>query len=54
MLMAAIDACNARWGAGAVVPARAGVLEKRDWFTKFEMRTPRYTTQVGELPVAYV
>ncbi|GJD79904.1 DNA polymerase V subunit UmuC [Methylobacterium gregans] len=51
-LMAAIDACNARWGAGAVVPARAGVLEKRDWSTKFEMRTPRYTTQVSELPVA--
>ena len=51
-LMAAIDACNARWGAGAVVPARAGVLEKRDWNTKFEMRTPRYTTQVSELPVA--
>jgi len=41
-----------RWGAGAVVPARAGVLEKQDWSTKFEMRTPRYTTQVSELPVA--
>ncbi|WP_066924121.1 Y-family DNA polymerase, partial [Methylobacterium sp. CCH5-D2] len=40
-LMEAIDACNARWGAGSVVPARAGVLEKRDWSTKFEMRTPR-------------
>ncbi|WP_156453496.1 DUF4113 domain-containing protein, partial [Methylobacterium sp. CCH5-D2] len=23
-----------------------------DWSTKFEMRTPRYTTQVSELPVA--
>ncbi len=51
-LMGAIDACNARWSAGAVVAARAGVLEKRDWSTKFEMRTPRYTTQVSELPVA--
>lgn len=32
--------------------AGAGVLEKRDWSTKFEMRKPRYTTQVSELPVA--
>jgi len=22
------------------------------WSTKFEMQTPRYTTQVGELPIA--
>jgi DNA polymerase V len=36
-----------------VVPARAGVVSRRDWNTKFEMRTPRYTTQVSELPVAY-
>jgi DNA polymerase V len=52
-LMAAMDACNARWGRGAVVPARAGLVSRRDWNTKFEMRTPRYTTQVSELPVAY-
>jgi DNA polymerase V len=52
-LMAAMDACNARWGRGAVVPARAGLVERRDWNTKFEMRTPRYTTQVTELPVAH-
>ncbi|MBD8906056.1 Y-family DNA polymerase [Methylorubrum zatmanii] len=51
-LMAALDACNARWGRGAVVPARAGLTTKRDWNTKFEMRTPRYTTQVSDLPVA--
>ena len=52
-LMVAIDACNARWGRGAVVPARAGLVNRRDWNTKFEMRTPRYTTRVGELPVAH-
>lgn len=52
-LMAAMDACNTRWGRGAVVPARAGLVAKRGWNTKFEMRTPRYTTQVGELPVAH-
>ncbi|WHQ70524.1 DUF4113 domain-containing protein [Methylorubrum extorquens] len=45
--------CNACWGRGAVVPARAGLeRQRRDWATKFEMRTPRYTTRVEELPVA--
>jgi DNA polymerase V len=51
-LMAALDACNARWGRGAVVPARAGLTTKRDWNTKFEMRTPCYTTRVADLPLA--
>jgi DNA polymerase V len=52
--MTAMGACNARWwGRGSVVPARSSLVTKRDWSTKFEMRTPRYTTQVGELPVAY-
>ena len=51
-LMAAMDACNARFGRGSVVPARAGLTEKRTWSTKFEMRSPRYTTQVSELPTA--
>ena len=51
-LMAALDACNARCGRGSVVPALAGLMEKRSWSTKFETRTPRYTTQVGELPIA--
>ncbi|WP_341874503.1 DUF4113 domain-containing protein [Methylobacterium nodulans] len=50
-LMAAMDACNARFGRGAVVPARAGLVDKRTWSTKFEMRTPRYT-RLAELPVA--
>ncbi|KQP50853.1 DNA polymerase [Methylobacterium sp. Leaf399] len=52
-LMAAMDACNARFGRGSVVPARAGLVEKRKWSTKFEMRSPRYTTQVAELPTAH-
>jgi DNA polymerase V len=53
-LMGAMDACNARFGRGSVVPARAGLAhQRRAWATKFEMRTPRYTTQVDELPVAY-
>jgi DNA polymerase V len=52
LLMAALDACNARWGRGSVVPARTGLATERAWNTKFEMRTPRYTTQVSDLPVA--
>ncbi|GEP09782.1 Y-family DNA polymerase [Methylobacterium gnaphalii] len=52
-VMAAMDACNARFGRGAVVPARAGLERARaGWSTKFEMRTPRYTTRIDELPVA--
>ena len=51
-LMGALDACNARFGRGSVVPARAGLTQqRRAWTTKFDMRTPRYTTQVDELPV---
>ncbi|GJE47005.1 Protein UmuC [Methylobacterium tardum] len=50
-LMAALDACNRRYGRGTVVPATAGVVQKREWATKFEMRSPRYTTRFEELPV---
>lgn len=50
-LMAAMDACNARFGRGAVVPGAAGFAPARAWSTKFEMRSPRYTTRVDELPV---
>lgn len=50
-LMAALDACNRRFGRGALVPAAAGFATKRDWSTRFEMRSPRYTTRLDELPV---
>ena len=49
-LMAALDACNRRFGRGTVVPAIAGMPENRGWQTRFEMRSPRYTTQLGEVP----
>jgi DNA polymerase V len=49
-LMAALDACNRRFGRGTVVPAVAGMPESRGWQTRFEMRSPRYTTQLGEVP----
>jgi len=50
-LMAAFDACNRRFGHGAVVPAAAGFAPARGWSTKFEMRSPRYTTRLDEIPV---
>lgn len=51
-LMAALDACNARFGRGTVFPAAAGVERQRKvWTTKFEMRSPRYTTRLDEVPV---
>jgi len=51
-LMAALDACNARHGRGAVFPAAAGVERQRKaWTTKFDQRSPRYTTRLDEVPV---
>ena len=50
-LMAALDACNRRFGREAVVPGAAGFAPTREWSTKFEMRSPHYTTRVDELPV---
>lgn len=49
-LMSALDACNRRFGRGTVVPAAAGFAPARGWSTKFEMRSPRYTTRIEELP----
>ncbi len=50
-LMAALDKCNRRFGRGTVVTASAGMPARRTWSTKFEMRSPRYTTRLSELPV---
>ncbi|WP_462119246.1 DUF4113 domain-containing protein [Methylorubrum extorquens] len=52
-LMEAFAAFYASWGRGAMVPAQSGLeQQRRGWETKFGMQTPRYTTQVDELPVA--
>ncbi len=48
-LMGALDALNQRYGRGTLFPAAAGV--KRDWQTKFERKSPRYTTSWQELPI---
>jgi DNA polymerase V len=49
-LMAAVDALNARYGRGTVLPAAAGV--ERAWAQRVAHRSARYTTRLGELPVA--
>ena len=46
--MTAMDAANARFGRGAVTLAAAGI--KKPWATKFEQRSPRYTTRLSDLP----
>jgi len=51
-LMEALDACNAKHGRGAVFSAAAGIARQRKaWVTKFDMRSPRYTTRLEEVPV---
>lgn len=52
-LKAAMDTYNDRFDRGSVVPAGAGLMKKRTGSTKFEMRSPRYTTQVSETPTAH-
>lgn len=51
-LMEALDACNRKLGRGVVFPAAAGIArQQKAWVTKFEMRSPRYTTRLEEVPV---
>jgi hypothetical protein len=49
-LMAAMDACNSRFGRVVMVPGRAGLVEKHTESTKFEMRSPRFTTRLSDAP----
>jgi hypothetical protein len=43
-----MDAANAPFGQGAVTLAATGI--KKPWETKFEKRSPRYTTRLSDLP----
>ncbi len=49
--MGAIDACTIRYGRGTVTVAAAGLPSARRWSTRFDMRSPRYLTNLDELPV---
>jgi DNA polymerase V len=51
-LMEALDACNRKLGRGVVFPAAAGIArQQKAWVTKFDMRSPRYTTRLEEVPI---
>lgn len=51
-LSAALDAVNDRFGKKTVVMASEG-FKRQSFETKFEHRSPRYTTRIDEMPVAY-
>jgi DNA polymerase V len=50
-LMAALDAINDRWGAGTLQYAASGL--SKPWKTQCHHRSPAYTTNWHELPVAH-
>ena len=50
-LMTALDAVNDRWGAGTLEYASCGLTKA--WKTQFHRRSPAYTTDWDELPVAH-
>lgn len=52
-LMSALDQVNDRFGKKSLVLASEGFRDK-SWHLKAEMRTPRYTTRIGEVPVLVV
>lgn len=52
-LMAAMDAINRRHGRGAVHAASAGTTgDRREWAMRQQRRTPHYTTDWRQLPIA--
>ncbi|SMQ67527.1 DNA polymerase V [Devosia lucknowensis] len=52
-VMAAMDKANLRWGRATVVPAAVGLASQSAFSTKFEKRSPRYTTRWDELPLCH-
>tara|TARA_R110002124_G_scaffold16882_7_gene71451 strand:- start:14090 stop:15373 length:1284 start_codon:yes stop_codon:yes gene_type:complete len=51
-VMAAMDEANRRWGRATVAPAATmgGLVKVQTFSTKFDMRSPRFTTRWDELP----
>lgn len=49
-LSSALDAVNDKWGKKTVILASEGL--KQTFATKADMRSPRYTTRIADLPVA--
>ncbi len=50
-LMKAVDELNQKMGRNTVAFAGSGM--SRDWYTKRDLRSPRYTTALDELVIAY-
>lgn len=50
-LSAALDAVNDRFGKKTLVVGSEG-MSRKAFETKFEMRSPRYTTRIDEMPIA--
>jgi len=53
-LMAVLDRINQRMGRGSCRMAAEGIDGQMQWPMIRRMQSPRYTTQWGELPVAYI
>lgn len=52
-LMNAIDQINARWGKSTVRQGSTGTATaRRDWMMRQARRTPRYTTDWHQVPIA--
>lgn len=52
-LMSAIDSINARFGKGTVHVGSAGNTgDSKSWQMRQERRTPRYTTEIADIPMA--
>ena len=49
--MATLDARNQRFRRKSFIPAPTGFALSREWSTTFEMRSPRYTTPLEDIPV---
>lgn len=51
-LMSAVDALNSRFGKGTVHVASTGQQQPdKSWDMRQERRTPRYTTEISEIPL---
>lgn len=52
MLMKTMDAINMKYGKNTLDPGISGITERRAWSMKRGNRTPAYTTDWNELPIA--
>ena len=50
-LMTAVDAINTKFGKSTVIPAIQGF--KEPWKTRADMKSPAWTTNIAEVPVAF-